>query len=119
MSHILIVDDDESILESLEFLLKDAGYQVSLCSDGTNIKANFPQGTPDLIVLDYWLPDTTGGDLTRQLKNNRQTSHIPVIIISAGYNVKDLVVESGADAFLPKPYDIDQLLSIVAKHTIN
>lgn len=116
---ILIVDDDISIVESLKYLLEDSGYQVDTNEDGKFIYKRFNGNKPDLILLDYWLPGENGGDITKKLKTESDTKNIPVIIISASYNIKDLVHEAGADDFLQKPYDIDDVLNTIKKHIAN
>jgi DNA-binding response OmpR family regulator len=116
---ILIVDDDVGILESLQFLLEYAGYEVSVAEDGGFVDQRLLGSMPDLILLDYWLPRQNGGEITKKLKSNNKTKHIPVIIISASYNIKDLVEQAGADDFVPKPYDINMLLDKVETHVSN
>jgi DNA-binding response OmpR family regulator len=113
---ILVVDDDVAIVESLRYLLEDAGYQVQTAEDGSFIKTILKNTKPDLILLDYWLPQQTGGDITKELKSKKETKVIPVIIISASYNIRELVSDAGADDFLEKPYDIQQMLNMVTKH---
>lgn len=116
---ILIVDDDYAILESLQFLLEDAGYEVFAFVDGmfmNNINENH---MPDLILLDYWLPKQNGGELTKKLKMESMTKKIPIIIISASYNIRELVINAGADDFVSKPYDIDTLLALMKKYLID
>lgn len=113
---ILIVDDDRSIVESLTYVFEDAGFIVDSGEDGSFIKKHFNGNKPDAILLDYWLPGENGGELTKKLKARKDTSDIPVVIISAGYNIKEIVKKAGADDFLSKPYDIDQLVATVEKH---
>lgn len=113
---ILIVDDDAGILESLQLLLEDAGYEVLASNDGKIRHYLSEVHKPNLILMDYWLPQENGGEITKKLKSENDTKHIPVIIISASYNIRELVTEAGADDFLPKPYDMDELLQKVQKY---
>jgi DNA-binding response OmpR family regulator len=115
---ILIVDDDIAILESLKLLLEDAGYLVEACCDGGFISKKFNGSKPDLILLDYLLPGENGADIAKRLKDKDETKNIPVIIISASYNIKDQIFNSGADDFIPKPYDINHLLGTLEKHLV-
>ena len=119
MARVLIVDDDTAIVESLVYVLEGTGYEVTTSEDGNFFKNGFFDSKPDVILLDYWLPGENGGDITRKLKSIQETKDIPVIIISASYNVKELVAKAGADDFLAKPYDIDDILHIVKKHLQN
>lgn len=113
---ILIVDDDNSIVESLRYLLEDAGFAVDTCGDGSFVGKKQNGTKPDLILLDYQLPGENGADITKKLKRKSGTKKIPVIIISANYNIKELAAKAGADDFLPKPFDIYDLLNTVEKH---
>jgi DNA-binding response OmpR family regulator len=115
---ILIVDDDASIIDSLKYLLEDEGYIVDTCGNGSFMN-NFSDPKPDLILLDYLLPGENGGTITKKLKKTNDTKNIPVIIISASYNIKDIVAEAGADDFIPKPYDLNDLLNTLEKHLTN
>lgn len=114
---ILVVDDDTGILESLQFLLEDAGYTVITSEDGSIFENITDSQKVNLILLDYWLPKQNGGEITRRLKSSPNTKDIPIIIISASYNVKKITKEAGADDFIPKPYDMDILLQKIEKHT--
>src|SRR5919108_5471079 len=93
---ILVVDDDTSIVESLQFLLEDAGYEVMTAEDGRFVNDGWKKKDVNLILLDYWLPQMNGGEITKRLKSHSETKHIPVIIISESYNVKDQVKKAGA-----------------------
>lgn len=115
--HILVVDDDPGILESLQFLLEDAGYCVAISEDGSVFRDKSICDQLDLILLDYWLPRQNGGEIAKKLKSDIKTAHIPVIMISASYKVKELTKKAGADDFLPKPYDMDVLLGMIEKYT--
>jgi len=113
---ILVVDDDIAIVEGLQYLLEDAGYTVNTCEDGSFVYKKFNGCKPDLILLDYMLSGENGGDITKKLKRKHDMKNIPVIIISASHNIKDRVIQAGADDFIPKPYDIYDLLDTIQRH---
>lgn len=113
---ILIVDDDPAIVESLHFVLEDSGYSVDSYENGNMLEKSFKSNRPDLILMDYLLPGDDGCTLTKKIKQKKEIQNIPVIIMSASYNIQDLVAKSGADGFLAKPYDIDQLLETIEKY---
>ena len=109
--HILVIDDDDGILTSLELLLQDAGYDVQTSTkNGEFVEAAVRTNPPDLIILDILLSCHDGRTICKQLKSRHQTRHIPIILISAHPNAKSMSDEAGADRFLAKPFDIDDLL---------
>jgi CheY-like chemotaxis protein len=110
---IMVVDDDESIVESLRLLLEYAGYVVMTADGEESLVAELAHTRPALILLDYWLSGSNGGEITKRLKGDEHTRAIPIVIISASYNIKELVEEAGADGFIPKPYDMQMLLSMI------
>lgn len=113
---ILIVDDDPAIVESLHFVLEDSGYSVVSYENGKMLEKSFKKNRPDLILMDYLLPGDDGCKITKKIKQKKDIQNIPIIIMSASYNIQDIVAESGADGFLAKPYDIDQLLETIENH---
>lgn len=113
---ILVVEDNEAIAESLQYLLQAYGYDVRIAENADFLNDDTYKDNLGLILLDYWLPKKNGGEITRFLKSNDQTKHIPVVIISASYNIRELVIKAGADDFIPKPYDMNFLLSKIAHY---
>ena len=113
---ILLVDDDPAIVESTTLLLEFAGFQVKSAQDGFAIKKHMIGSVPDLILLDYWLPKKNGREIIKELKNNYKTKAIPILVISASHNIRELIHEAGADGFLEKPFDFDVLVSTMEKY---
>lgn len=114
MSRILAVDDDNDILEVLQFILEDSGYEVDTLSDGNFLFDKIGQHTPDLILLDIMLGNLDGRELCRNVKANINTSSIPVILVSASHNVAASMNQKGApNAFIAKPFDINDLLTTI------
>ncbi|GAC1368720.1 MAG: hypothetical protein NVS2B12_28960 [Ktedonobacteraceae bacterium] len=112
---ILVVDDDEGIVEVVQIVLEGEGYQVQTSMDGENLN-HLTSDMPDLILLDVLLAGVDGRDICRSLKSNPATQHIPVIMLSAHSDASRVADMSGADGFLEKPFDVDVLIDVVAKH---
>lgn len=115
---ILAVDDDPDILDALRFTLEDAGYDVTTTEKGEyaeNLR-DTNGGLPDVIILDVLLSGKDGRLICQKLKSREDTRHIPIIMISAHPNAKQSVKAVGADDFLAKPFDIDELLTKVAQY---
>lgn len=109
MKRILIFDDDADILDILKYLLEDNGWVVHTRSDCNDILSVVESCKPDIILMDNWIPDTGGIVATQTLKSSEQYKTIPVIYFSANNNVKLLAEQAGADAWLAKPFDLNDL----------
>jgi DNA-binding response OmpR family regulator len=114
MRRILAVDDDKDILEVLQYILEESGYEVETLSDGHDLFGHIKENTPDLILLDIMLGNMDGRQLCREVKAKQETHDIPVILISASHNVSDSMKQKGSpDAFIAKPFDISELLDTI------
>lgn len=114
---ILVVDDDPDILDALQLTLEDEGYAVTATEKGEYAE-NLHDGNgglPDVIILDILLSGKDGRTICHHLKSQAETMHIPIIMISAHPNARDSAAAVGADAFLAKPWSIDELLALVAQ----
>jgi DNA-binding NtrC family response regulator len=114
---IAIFDDDEDILSICTLVLEEKGWEVSTFTDCTDIINKVNAVSPDVILMDNWIPDVGGIIATRQIKSSAALKNIPVIYFSANSNIQALTQEAGADTFLAKPFDIDQLVGIINKTT--
>lgn len=112
---ILIADDDTAICDVLGIILEDAGYCVITSSDGEVVKS-MKKDLPDLIILDIWLAQNDGRELCKELKMKKLTRQIPVILISASHEIAKSAKKAGANEFLPKPFNIDELLFAVHQY---
>ncbi len=112
---ILVADDDDAILEYINNNLKHT-YKVITCKNGVDALRMTVSQKPDLVITDVVMPEMDGITLLRKLKMNVDTSHIPVIILSGKNKLQDrmLGIETGADAYLPKPFYMNELKSTAA-----
>ncbi len=114
MRRILAVDDDSDILEVLQLILEDSGYEVDTLSDGHYLFDKIRDHVPDLILLDIMLGNLDGRELCKRVKTKQETQDIPVILVSASHNITDTLNQRGApNAFLAKPFDINELLDMI------
>jgi CheY-like chemotaxis protein len=110
---ILICDDDPGILDMLELILDETGHQIIPEANSLNVRALMEREKPDLVVLDLWMPMLSGDQVLRVIRENPVTREIPVIVISASTDGKEIAKRAGASDYLAKPFDVDQLLSMV------
>ena len=110
MTRILIVEDESSFSEALEFLLGKEGFSVSTAATGPEALKKFDQGGIDLILLDLMIPEISGTEVCRQI---RAKSKVPIIMLTAKDSEVDKVVglEIGADDYVTKPYSTRELVA--------
>ncbi|HOO97503.1 MAG TPA: response regulator transcription factor [Caldisericia bacterium] len=110
---ILIVEDDTDIAELVAFHLKRAGYAVKAAFDGLTAWDAVGEFMPDLIVLDIMLPGQNGFMLTRKIRENKGTLYIPIIMLTARSDERDIIrgFELGADDYVTKPFSKEILLA--------
>ena len=117
MSSILIVDDEKDIRELIGDILKDEGYAVRLAGNSDDCMAEINAELPSLMILDIWLKDSRmdGIDILKTVK--RDNPDVPVVIISGHGNIEIAVaaIKQGAYDFIEKPFNIDQLMVVVAR----
>ncbi len=116
---ILVIEDDKDIRDTIVYVLEEEGYEV-IASDNARILKKVNDLEPDLILLDNWLTDWTsdlsGQQLSKGLKNNPTTRHIPVILVSAVNNLKEIAQAGEADGYIQKPFDLTELSEVVKRH---
>src|SRR5919108_2395076 len=110
---VLIVEDERPIREMIAFGLKRAGFEVREAEDGRTARAALADSRPDLVLIDWMLPDMSGLELTRALKRDRETRELPVIMLTARAEEGDKVagLEGGADDYVTKPFSPRELLA--------
>nr|WP_067056250.1 response regulator [Mucilaginibacter sp. L294] len=113
---IMIADDDPGIVDAVEMLLEFEGYTVTSTVDGSTV-LDMKDELPDLLLLDIWMSGEDGRDICRQLKATQATKNIPVIMVSASRDIEQSAIDAGADDFLAKPFEMDELLAKIAKLT--
>ncbi len=113
---ILIIDDDQGILEAIKAILEFSDYQVETSDYSEKLILKEKNSLPDLILLDLLLSGKDGKEIAKELKGNSYTSHIPIIMLSAYPTASEAAKLGGADDFLAKPYDMDELLKKIKNH---
>jgi len=112
---ILIVDDDKAIIRILRSYLEQAGYAVLTAYDGSSALHILRSDKPDLLVLDLMLPDRDGWDITRLIRNDRNLSTTPIIMLTARVDDADKIIglELGADDYITKPFNAREVVARV------
>ncbi|MVS98241.1 response regulator [Devosia sp. L53-10-65] len=112
---ILIAEDEPSILESLDFILRRAGWSVESVTDGEAVLERVRRELPRILVLDVMLPKRSGFDVLKQLRSEEPTRVLPVLILTAKGQQQDrrIAEELGADGFVTKPYSNAEVVGAV------
>jgi two-component system, OmpR family, phosphate regulon response regulator PhoB len=110
-----VVEDSEDLSILLEYNLRTAGYAVQLMSRGVEAEIYLGESNPDLLILDWMLPDLSGVELLRRLRRKAATRDLLIIVLTAKTDENDIIraLESGADDFVPKPFSVPELLARV------
>lgn len=112
---VLIVDDEPNIVISLEFLLQQSGYEVSVARDGGQALAQMEAFRPDLVLLDVMLPVLNGFEVCQKIRENAGWKHVKIIMLSAKGRELDVSkgLATGADEYMTKPFSTKDLLERV------
>lgn len=110
MTRVLLVEDEPDLAEPLAYLLRREGYEVEIAEDGPAAVAAFEERGCDIVLLDLMLPGMSGTEVCRRI---RQTSAVPIVMVTAKDSEVDIVVglELGADDYVTKPYSARELLA--------
>ena len=111
--HILVIEDEASLVELLRYNLEKEGYRVSAANDGEEGLAMLNEHKPDLLVLDWMLPHVSGIEICRQIRRKSELRDLPVIMLTARGEEADRVrgLEVGADDYVTKPFSPSELIA--------
>ena len=110
---ILIIDDEIHIVELIRFNLETSGYEVDIAYDGLDGYLKIKENAPQLVLLDWMLPNISGIDMLKKIRNDKSLSDIPVIMLTAKNMESDKIegLELGADDYITKPFEIREVLA--------
>jgi two-component system, OmpR family, phosphate regulon response regulator PhoB len=113
VARILVVDDEPGIVELLRLNLQHAGHSVRSAGDSQAAAAEVDAALPDLVILDWMLPGTSGVQLARRWRQSTRTRGLPIIMLTAKGGERDLIegLDAGADDYLAKPFSPSELLA--------
>ena len=115
---IVVADDDPDILEAMKMMLELYDFNVETIADGV-VVPKLKKWQPQLLFLDIRMSGADGRTICRKLKSEAETKDIPVVMISANANLQHSFKEAGANDYLAKPFDMDDLLHKIKKFVVN
>lgn len=107
---IMVCDDDQGILDVLQMLLESEGFDVVTEINSTNLIREMNNNSPDLLLLDLWMPVLSGDQVLKTLRTSEEYENLPVIVLSASVDGSSIANGAGATDFVPKPFDMDDLI---------
>jgi two-component system, OmpR family, phosphate regulon response regulator PhoB len=112
---ILVVDDEPAIVELVRYNLERAGFRVATAGDGAQARLMIEESAPDLVVLDWMLPERSGLELCRELRRKPGTRALPIVLLTARGEESDRIrgLETGADDYVSKPFSPSELVARV------
>lgn len=114
-AHVLVVEDDPDLLALLEMVLADAGHRVRTAAHGAEALERVGEELPAVILLDMRMPVMNGWEFARELRA-RYGHACPIVVLTAAENAEQRAAEIGAEGWLAKPFDIEDVLAAVARH---
>ncbi len=108
---ILVVDDDPDISMMLKLMLEYKGYSVSILSKPEEAVEALEEGHFSMVIIDMLLSGVSGTDICAQIRQNQKTSGAAILMISAHPNAREICLQSGADDFISKPFDMNDILA--------
>jgi len=113
---VLVVEDDDAARQLIGEILRDAGFVVALAANGAEGLAHLAQSRPDGIILDLLMPQMDGMDFLLEARKRQDCEGIPVIVLSTSAHGGDLLVGTlGVRAALAKPFELNELLAVIAR----
>ncbi len=110
---ILVVDDDPDIGTMLKMMLEYKGYAVTLLSNAGQTVQILGNGVTDIVILDMLIAGINGTDICRSIRSNPLSATIPVLMISALSDARNTCIDAGANDFIAKPFEIEEILAKV------
>ena len=112
---MLIVEDEEALLDLLKFNFNKEGYKIDTATDGETALEKILHKPPDIIILDWMLPELSGIELCRRIRKHKEHKNIPIIMLTAKGEEEDKLrgLETGADDYITKPFSVNELVARV------
>jgi CheY-like chemotaxis protein len=115
VQHILVVDDDPAIRDVVADILEISDYPVQTAVNGAEALEKIREDKPAAVLLDLMMPVMDGWEFLRVCRKEMKCVHLPIVVMSAARDASDVADELGAQAFLPKPFELDTILSVVGQ----
>lgn len=111
--YVLVAEDEDSLVELLTYNLKAEGFRVDFVMDGAEVIHRLDEELPDVLLLDWMLPNLSGIEICRQVRRSRHLRNVPIVMLTARGAEEDRIrgLDAGADDYLPKPFSVKELVA--------
>ena len=116
---ILVIEDEDNVRETIDLLLRNAGFTVQSFPTGKEVFSAIGNFNPDVILLDVMLDDMDGRDICKSIKSDPVTHHIPVLMLSGVPDVYNAIADVGANDVISKPFDEKTLINRIERQLSN
>ncbi len=113
---VFVCDDDQGIVDFTKIVLEEKGCEVMICLNSDAVLKGIKEHTPQLILLDLWMPSIGGAETIKKIRHHFGNHPIPIIIFSASKETEQVALSLKVSDFLTKPFDIEELEKIVERH---
>ncbi|WP_262152739.1 response regulator [Chryseobacterium foetidum] len=110
---ILICDDDQDNLDVLQILLEMEGYIVVKEDQSSKLISTINSEQPDLLLLDIWMPEICGDEIIKIIRSDSSINGLPIIAFSASLDIEKISKKAGANQYISKPYDINEITRLI------
>lgn len=114
MKKILVCDDAVEILEVINIILTDAGYEIKTLDESIRVVEEIKTFKPDLVLLDLWIKNFDGRDVAKQIQADEETAKTPIFFVSALNELDKIAEEANVQGFIRKPFEMDDLLQKIS-----
>ncbi len=111
----MVCDDDESIAEVIQVILEMSDMEVEVECDSSKLCSRIQGMNPKVLLIDLWMPKMSGDKVIKYLRSKEEFKNLYIVCISASMDGRDVAMEAGANAFLPKPFNMDDIVNLVDK----
>ncbi|TDS11875.1 response regulator [Sphingobacterium paludis] len=113
---VVVCDDDRHILEVLKLIVEFSGAEVLVEDDSAKLYGRLHQDVPDLLIIDLWMPNLSGQEVISRIRRDDSMRDMYILCLSASDDGEEVAMRAGANQFLPKPFDMTDILQIIERN---
>ena len=116
---VIVCDDDRHILEVLKLIVEFSGAEVLVEDDSAKLFGRLNEDRPDLLIIDLWMPNLSGQEIISMIRSDDKMKNMYILCLSASDDGEEVAMRAGANQFLPKPFEMTEILQIIENNCRN